>query len=325
MDMRIPILLNFYGMENGAGKFLVFGQLTYTSVKDFTFKDYSRRKTFRTLLRLYQSKPFANQDLILKFDKGDVKVSTNLRGGFRSETDCELSGATLKKVILKDGSDVKLIEGLYHYSIQHMHSQTLVVSDIDDTLMHSFIAQNMRKFSTLMFTKLEKRKAVEDMQFLLRNLVRSGSCPVYLSNSEQNLYPLIFRFLAHNNFPAGPIFLKQLRSMWDVIRNIKLPLKNQHKIQTLEELLAFFPNKSFILIGDNTQSDLQIYIDIAKKYKDRVKFIIIRRVLANDDEKVIHEAAKVLAPHGVRFFYDDLFPKDLDFSTSHLDFTQSTS
>jgi phosphatidate phosphatase APP1 len=324
MDVKIPILLNFYGLGNGAGKFLLFGQLTYTRVKDFTFKDYSRRKTFRTLLRLYQSKPFANQELLLKFDKGEVKVSTNLKGGFRTETDCDLSHALLKQVQLKDGSEVKLIEGLYHYTIQQMQSETIVVSDIDDTLMHSFIAQKMRKFRTLMFTKLEKRKAVEDMQFLVRNLARSGSCPVYLSNSEQNLYPLIFRFLAHNSFPSGPIFLKQLRSMWDVIRNIKLPLKNQHKIQTLQELLAFFPNKSFILIGDNTQSDLQIYIDTAKKNKDRVKFIIIRRVVANNDEKVIKEAAKELAPHGVKFFYDDLFPKDLDFSASHLDFTQST-
>jgi phosphatidate phosphatase APP1 len=325
MKGKIPILLNFYGLGNGAGKFLVFGQLTYTSVKDFTFKDYSRRKTFRTLLRLYQSKPFANQELILKFDKGEVGVSTNIRGGFRSETNCNLSGATLEQVLLKDGSDVKLVEGLYPYSIQQMKSGTVVVSDIDDTLMHSFIAQKMRKFRTLMFTKLEKRKAVTDMQHLVNTLARSGSCPVYLSNSEQNLYPLIFRFLAHNNFPAGAIFLKQLRSLWDVIRNIKLPLKNQHKIQTLEELLVFFPNKTFILIGDNTQHDLQIYIDIAKKYKDRVKFIIIRRVLEHNDEKMINEVVKELAPYGVKFFYDDVFPKDLDFSATHLDFKRATS
>ncbi len=308
---KIPILLSFYALGNGAGKYLVFGQLTYTRVNDFTFKDYSRRKTFRTLLRLYQSKPYANQELTLKFDKGDVKVTTNLWGGFRSESMLELADGVLQSVVLKDGRLVKLVEGLYHPTVQKMPSDTVVVSDIDDTLMHSFIAQKLRKLKTLMFTRMEKRKAVEDMQSLVRNLCATGSCPVYLSNSEQNLYPLIFRFLSYNQFPTGPIFLKHLRSMWDVIRNIKFPLKNQHKLQTLQELMEFFPTKKFILVGDNTQQDLQIYIDTAKKFGNRIKCIVIRKVLERNDEKVIEEALKELQPHGTQILYDDLFPRDL--------------
>jgi phosphatidate phosphatase APP1 len=310
-DSKIPILLSFYALANGAGKHLVFGQLTYSSVNDFTFKDYTRRKTFRTLLRLYQSKPYANQELILKFDKGEVKVATNLWGAFRGESEIELTDATLHSVVLKDGRLVKLVEGIYHHAVQKMVSDTIVVSDIDDTLMHSFIAQKLRKFGTLMFTRMEKRKAVEDMQSLVQNLCANGSCPVYLSNSEQNLYPLIFRFLSHNNFPTGPIFLKHLRSMWDVVRNIKFPLKNQHKLQTLQELMDFFPTKKFILVGDNTQHDLQIYIETAKKYGNRIKYIVIRKVLERNDEKVIQEALKELAPQGVKILYDDLFPTDL--------------
>lgn len=311
MTNKVPILLNFYGIENGSGKSLVFGQLTYTRVNDFTFKDYSRRKTFRTLLRLYQSKPFSNQELTLAFDKGEMKVVTNHWGGFRAESAVDLSGALLQKVLLKNGKPVKLIEGLYHHSMQQLSSETIVVSDIDDTLMHSFIAQKLRKFRTLMFTRLEKRKAVEDMQSLVRNLSLAGSCPVYLSNSEQNLYPLIFRFLAHNHFPGGPIFLKHLRSMWDVIRNVKFPIRNQHKIQTLQDLMDFFPTKKFILIGDNTQQDLQIYIETAKKNPGRTKYIVIRKVLDRNDEKLIGEALKDLEPQGVKILYDDLFPKDL--------------
>ena len=311
MTAKIPILMNFYAIDNGAGKFLMFGQLTFTRVNDFTFKDYSRRRTFRTLMRLYQSKPFPNQELILRFDKGDVKVTTNAKGGFLGECDHSLADGVLQKVVLKDGSDVKLVEGLYPHAIQNLWSDTIVVSDIDDTLMHSFIAQKFRKFRTLMFTRLEKRKAVEDMQSLIKNLAAHGTCPVYLSNSEQNLYPLIYRFLTHNGFPGGPIFLKQLRSMWDVVRNIKFPLKNQHKVQTITQLMAFFPTKNFILIGDNTQQDLHIYIDAAKKFKGRVKYIVIRRVIERDDEKVIDAALKELAPDGVKILYDDLFPKDL--------------
>lgn len=310
-DHRIPILLNFYAIENGAGRSLAFGQLTYTRVNDFTFKDYSRRKTFRTIFRLYQSRPFANQELRLVFDKGAIVVHTNRHGGFRGEAASDLSGAKLQSVLMKNGKVVKLIEGLYHVNVQKLNSDTIVVSDIDDTLMHSFIAQKLRKFRTLMFTRMEKRKAVEDMQALVRNLATAGSCPVYLSNSEQNLYPLIFRFLAHNNFPDGPIFLKNLRSMWDVIRNVKFPLRNQHKLQTLQELMDFFPTKKFILIGDNTQQDLNIYIDTAKKNPGRTKFIVIRKVYDRTDEKLIADAMKELRSQGVEILYDDVFPNDL--------------
>jgi phosphatidate phosphatase APP1 len=310
-EAKIPILLNFYGLANGIGKFLFFGQLTYTRVNDFTFKDYSRRKTFRTLLRLYQSKPYSNQELVLKFDKGEVKVTTNMWGAFRGESQLELTDAVLQNVRLKDGTIVKLVEGLYHPYIHQLKSDVIVVSDIDDTLLHSFIAQKLRKFRTLMFTRMENRKAVDDMQALVKNLCLSGRCPVYLSNSEQNLYPLIFRFLAHNEFPSGPIFLKHLRSMWDVVRNIKFPLKNQHKLQTLEELINFFSTKDFILVGDNTQHDLQIYIDTAKKYPGRVSHIVIRKVLERNDDRMIKEALKELEPQGVKILYDDLFPVDL--------------
>jgi phosphatidate phosphatase APP1 len=75
--------------------------------------------------------------------------------------------------------------------------------------------------------------------------------------------------------------------------------------------MDFFPTKKFILVGDNTQHDLQIYIETAKKYGNRIKYIVIRKVLERNDEKVIQEALKELAPQGVKILYDDLFPTDL--------------
>src|SRR5690606_27071323 len=133
-----------------------------------------------------------------------------------------------------------------------IEGDTIVISDIDDTLVHSFIKNKLRKFRTLMFTTMERRKAVARMQELLKSFTEKGAIPVYLSNSEQNLYPLIYRFLIHNDFPQGPLFLKQMRKLWDVIMNIKIPPKNIHTNTTLEEMLTLFPEKTFILMADNT-------------------------------------------------------------------------
>jgi phosphatidate phosphatase APP1 len=306
---KFPILLSFYGLSNGS-KTLLFGQLTYTPIRDLTFQDYSRRKTFRTLFRLYHTKPYSNQELILVFDTGEVKCSTNSYGAFYEKRDLHIPGAVLKKVLLPGGEEVKVVDGLYPQDVHHITSETIVVSDIDDTLLHSFIYRKLRKLRTMMFTTMENRKAVENMQALIRSFTEAGASPVYLSNSEQNLYPMIYRFLSHNKFPKGPLFLKQLRSLWDVIWNIKFPLKNIHKTNTLEDLINLFPDRKFVLMGDNTQHDLQIYLSLAEKYSGTIRCIIIRKVIDKAaDKAMIEDSTKKLKTSGVVLYYADHFPE----------------
>jgi phosphatidate phosphatase APP1 len=308
---KLPILLSFYGISN-QGITLVFGQLTYTGITDLSFQEYSRRKTFRTLFRLYQTRPYSNQELILVFDTGEVKTSTNSYGGFYEKKPVDLTGGILKQVLLPTGEEVKIIDELYAMRIHKIDAPTIVVSDIDDTLIHSFIYKKLRKLRTLMFTTMEKRKAVIDMQELINGFTKEGAAPVYLSNSEQNLYPMIYRFLYHNKFPPGPLFLKQLRSVWDLIWNIKFPLKNVHKTNTLEELMKFFPEKKFILMGDNTQHDLEIYLTIAEKYGGNIRYIIIRKVIERaGDEDLIKNAGVKLKPQ-VAIYYSDDFPASFE-------------
>jgi phosphatidate phosphatase APP1 len=322
MNSKIPILLSFYACTNGTTT-LVFGQLTYTAIRDLSFKDYTQRKTFKTLFRLYQSRPYANQDLILVFDTGRIKLSTNKNGGFYDNTITQIPSGTLQHVLLPDGTEVKTIDGLYEKKVHHFKSNLIVVSDLDDTLLHSFIYRKLRKVRTLMFTTVEKRKAVANMQELIHFFSAGGGEPVYLSNSEQNLYPIIYRFLQHNQFPNGPIFLKQLRSLWDVLWNIKFPLRHVHKVMTLEHLINLFPERKFILMGDNTQQDLTIYIDIAYKYPQNIKYIFIRKVIDKlQDQKLIESSITELMNRGIQLYYSETFP---EFERTSKDAIQSIS
>lgn len=315
MSHKFPILLSFYALTNRKVT-LVFGQLTYTRIRDLSFQDYSRRKTFRTLFRLYRTKPYSDQELILVFDTGEVRCSTNSSGAFYVKEKSDLSGGILVSVRLPGGEAVRVIEGLYPQTVHQIVSDTIVVSDIDDTLMHSFIYKKLRKLRTLMFTTMEKRKAVVNMQELITNFTEKGSSPVYLSNSEQNLYPMIYRFLFHNKFPQGPLFLKQLRSLWDVLWNIKFPLQNSHKIRTLEDLFEFFPDKRFVLMGDNTQHDLTIYLTLAEKYHRQISLIIIRKVVEKSgDDELIREARKKIGSP-VIIHYAGHFPEPFNLSSS---------
>lgn len=304
---KIPLLLSFYALSNGRDC-TVLGQLTLTGLNDLSFINYSRRRTFRTLLRLYRTKPFANQSIRLIFDVGEIQTSTNSFGAFYVKEQSGISGS-LKEVLLSNGETVRTIEGLYDLQVHVFNSRTIVVSDIDDTLVHSYIYRKIKKFRTLMFTTLEKRKAVVNMQELVQSYINAGAEPVYLSNSEQNLHPVIYRFLRHNKFPKGPLFLKQLRSLWDVILNIKFPLKDSHKINILENVISQFSERKFILMGDNTQHDLSIYIKVARKYPGNISAIIIRKVVdQSSDNAFIEEAKDFLAQNNITLHYATSFP-----------------
>jgi len=191
VPVKLPILLSFYALSNGR-TVLCFGQVTYTSINDLSFVDYSRRKTFRTLVKLYRTRAYANERILLSFTEGRIEAETNRHGAFYVKEDQDRIGGRLEKVLLGSGKEVRMVEGLYDKEVNRPEGDTIVVSDIDDTLVHSFINDKLMKFRTLMFTTMEKRKAVTNMQELLKDFASRNAVPVYLSNSEQNLYPLIF-------------------------------------------------------------------------------------------------------------------------------------
>ena len=312
MSDTVPILLSFYALSNGTNTLLT-GQLTYSSLRDFSFKSYSRRKTFRTILALYRTRFFANQQVTLQFDVGSAVLKTDASGSFFGTIHNEKDQSQLQQIILSNGRPVRIIEDLYTRRVHHVDSPVIVVSDIDDTLLHSHISNRLLKLKTLMFTSMEKRKAVMSMTKLINDLHDSSATPFYLSNSEQNLYPLIYRFLLHNGFPPGPLFLKQLRKIRDVFRYRNLEERVRQKRKMLQQILSLFPEKKYFLLGDNTQLDLKIYLEIARQYPANIRYIIIRKVPGRSySESYINEISEVLKLKGIGFYYADSFPSKFE-------------
>lgn len=308
MSHTVPVLLSFYALSNGT-KNLFTGQLTYSSLRDFSFKSYSVRKTFRTLLALYRTRFFANQQITLRFNEGSTVAQTDASGSFFCTADIIPHQTKLQEIILSNGQSVRIIEDLYTRRINQIESANIVISDIDDTLLHSHISNKLLKFRTLMFTAMEKRKVVDPMMKLIRGLHQTGAASFYLSNSEQNLYPLIYRFLLHNGFPPGPLFLKQMRKVRDVFRSMTVEEREVHKTKMLQRILALFPEKKYFLLGDNTQLDLKIYLQIARQYPDNIRYIIIRKVLnRSHDDAFLKDTTEKLKANGIGFYYAENFP-----------------
>jgi phosphatidate phosphatase APP1 len=312
MSRNAPILLSFYGVSNGS-KSLFTGQLTYSSLQDFTFKSYSARKTFRTLLALYRTRFFANQPITLRFNDGEAYTMTDASGSFFFTTNTTSNQTSLQEIILYNGESVRTLDDLYTRNIHFLKAPVIVISDIDDTLLHSNISNRLLKFRTLMFTSMEKRRAVVSMQSLIQELHVGGAAAFYVSNSEQNLYPLIYRFLLHNGFPKGPLLLRQMRRVKDVFRSVKMEEREAHKTKMLKEILDLFPDKKYFLLGDNTQLDLKIYLKIADQYPENIRYIIIRKVLGRSHtESYLNETTEKLQAKGIGFYYAETFPEKFE-------------
>jgi len=312
MSARVPILLSFYGLSNG-NRNLFFGKLAYSPTGDLSFKQYNWLRTFKTIIALYRTRAVANQEFEMTFDQGTIRGTTDNSGSFWCEADMNAQQTKLVSIrLVATHQEVQLTEDLYPNRINHIDSHTIVISDLDDTLIHSFIRNKFLQMQALLFTRVEKRKAVKDMAHLIKRFSLSGASAFYLSNSEQNLYPMLFRFLLINEFPNGPLFLKQYIRLRDMVLKRLLRKKNVHKLTTLSKIIELFPNKKYILIGDNTQRDLAIYLEIARLHPDKIRYIIIRKVYEREEDKlVLEQAQESLKQHAIGLHYASTFPEDL--------------
>lgn len=307
MSKRQPILLSFYALTNDE-KVTVFGHITHSFIKDLSFTGFSSFKTFFTLFSLYRTRFVAEQAVEIIFNSGKIKTKTDAKGSFFITTDLNVGQQKIIDIQVA-GVSVTFLTELYDLEIHTFPSKTILISDIDDTVIHSYISNTFSKFITLMFTAMEKRVAVEPTMKLIHSLYNQGVAPMYLSNSEQNLYPLISRFLKHNNFPKGPLFLKEMRKLRDVFRGKKYPIKELHKLATLNQLIRFFPTKKFILVGDNTQHDLDIYLRMAEKFPENIEYIIILKVINRQaDDEVVAYQTSALKAQGIGLYYGTEFP-----------------
>lgn len=165
--------------------------------------------------------------------------------------------------------------------IPPLRAQFGVISDIDDTILHTGVTSFLkwRVLHNSLFRNAHDRLSLEGSPKFYQDLHlgKNGNeqNPIfYLSNSPWNLYEYLKLFLEVNDFPKGPILLRDFRTPFD--RTLK-PEK-PHKQKEIVNILKTYPHLNFILIGDSGEHDPAIYTDIAAQYPDRILAIYLRSV-----------------------------------------------
>ncbi len=172
----------------------------------------------------------------------------------------------------------------------------LVVCDIDDTIKVSHIGDRAK---LLRATFVEPFVAVPGMNELCAKLASAGAEFHYLSASPWQLYEPLAAFLRDNGFPEGCITLREFRMKDERIVNLfKSP--SEYKLAELSRLAAQMPERRFVLIGDSTEHDAELYAEFADANPGRVLLIAIRATPVDRAGRERAEAALKELPLGVQ-------------------------
>ncbi len=176
-----------------------------------------------------------------------------------------------------------------------------VISDLDDTVINSSAFNKITQIRLTLFKDAAGRTAVDDVAPLYKRLVagptgESNNPIFYLSRSGWNLNGLLEEFLALNELPPGPMFLRDLA--WREAKSIALG-SNNHKIDYIRALLQTYAHLPFVLMGDSGQHDPETYWQIAMENPGRIKAIYL------------HDLERKSRVHAVEAIARDLRKRDV--------------
>lgn len=191
-----------------------------------------------------------------------------------------------------------------------------VISDIDDTVIRTYATEWLRMARLVFLGNARTRLPFAGVSAFYRALQGGAEGqnqnPIfYVSSSPWNLYDLLIDFFQIQQIPLGPVFLRD----WGVTDTELLPTDHHdHKLNAIRNLLEFYPDLSFILIGDSGQQDPEIYSEIVRRYPHRILSVYIRDV---SEDPARDEAVRALGEEVVRAGSDLILAEDTSVMAEH--------
>lgn len=244
------------------------------------------------ILHMFRIKPYSNIKVTMTF-KG-LKVTTRtLDDGFFRFT------VPFNEVLESGWHPYEVTCNLYNFGIvqygeilKPFESKLGVISDIDDTFLISHSNNFLKKLYVLLLRNVNGRKIFDDVVQHYKALSTAGqkndeasNSFFYVSSSEWNLYEFIETFARLHELPKAVIKLKKIKSgISDFLFTGRG--SHDHKFVKIKEIISFYPQLEYVLLGDDSQHDPQIYERICKIFPKNIKAVYIRQTSAHQKEKV---------------------------------------
>lgn len=165
--------------------------------------------------------------------------------------------------------------------IPPVRARRVIISDIDDTVMYTGVANKIKTFWRLFAQDADSRVAFPGVAALY-NALHDGTSGdernplLYVSRGPWGIYEMLDAFFNAHDIPIGPIlFLRE----WNVRLKSPLPRRAEdHKADLIRSMLKLYSDMPFILIGDSGQHDPEIYAEIVREHPERLTAVYIRDV-----------------------------------------------
>lgn len=161
---------------------------------------------------------------------------------------------------------------------------TSIISDVDDTIKHSNVPNRRDLFRN---TFARHFVPVTGMPELYRGCANAGAAFHFVSGSPWQLYEPLSEFCRAEGYPSGSFHLKRFRFR-EAARKLRMSPQKAHKRAAIEPILAAFPERSFVLIGDSGEQDPEIYGRLLAEFPQQIKGVFIRAIRgeSRDSERV---------------------------------------
>lgn len=237
------------------------------------------------MLRLFMVRPYEHAKVSMEWEGRLYYVQSQDDGFFRFEINkVSPSKPGWQKVVVylaEPKYQAQKIYGEGEVSIP-FNSKYVFVSDIDDTFLISYSSRLRKRLYVLLTKNARSRKPFQGVvkhYYLLSSHGQYGGETnpfFYVSSSEWNLFYFIKEFINKNNLPKGVYLLNVLKRFNEVLRTGQ----NKHatKFFRIVRLIEAYPGRQFVLFGDDSQEDPNIYAALVEHFPGRIYAIYIRRV-----------------------------------------------
>ena len=266
--------------------------------------------------RRAQSHPLAFADLAVTFGSSSMKLKADDEGFFTARIDlaAPLSASSewneyQVNLLAPSRPGLDRARKTGEILIPASSARFGVISDIDDTVIQSRVSNFLEAARTVMLGNAHTRlpfPGVAAFYQALRNGVSGDERnPVfYVSSSPWNIYDVITEFMDLRKVPRGPVLLRD----WDIGFGALSSTRHfDHKGASIRTILQLYPELPFILLGDTSQHDPEIYRQIVHECPGRVRAIYIRDVTRSADRSAAVQrlAEELRASHATLVLAED--------------------
>ena len=239
-------------------------------------------------------------------------------GGFKLVYNHQLQNGDIS-IVSKEGKKLEIVQS-YPIIFRKTKGEIDVISDVDDTIVISYTKNIFKRISSILFTPPRKRRPIGFTQNLLNVFDKKNARVHYISKSESNLFAMLTSIIQLNNLPNGNLILTSYLKF----RQLFNPKKGRdYKLNQISFIIKNTKDKSYILIGDDTQKDMETYAKIVKKFPDKILKVYIRQTKTK-----VHTYQKIMLNNLKDTGVDHLYFNDdssIDFDTEYKNLTDKIS